>query len=142
MFREKYRCWTSGFKTCHSWWFQERLWKISIWSSGSTFMVQRIDYLIVETCAVRFWGQPGWNSDISRKEFNVWTKAGCSHGRTYDVDFCSRVCEIGQNQVCSPITGPGVDVCGIGTRCLKQINGEYRCQENKQVDKLLQTKDL
>ena len=67
------------------------------------------------------------------KEFNVWTKAGCAHGRTYDVDFCSRVCELGQNQVCSPITGPGVDVCATGTRCIKNVTGEYRCQADKQA---------
>ena len=73
------------------------------------------------------------NKKIILKEFNVWTKAGCMHGRTYDVDFCSRVCELGHNQICSPIAGPGVDVCGPGTRCIKQIPGEYRCQADKQV---------
>ena len=70
---------------------------------------------------------------IISKEYNVWTKAGCTLGRTYDVDFCSRVCELGHNQICSPLAGPGVDVCSVGTRCIKQMPGEYRCQADKQV---------
>ena len=73
------------------------------------------------------------NKKIISKEYNVWTKAGCTRGRTYDVDFCSRVCELGHNQICSPLAGPGVDVCGVGTRCIKQMTGEYRCQADKQV---------
>ena len=31
------------------------------------------------------------------------------------------------------MAGPGVDVCGVGTRCIKQMPGEYRCQADKQV---------
>lgn len=99
--------------------------------------------IVAERRGARLVARGGFKSDCEKfhdglqnrplwyKEFNVWTKSGCAHGRTYDVDFCTRVCELGHDQVCSPIAGPGVDVCGSGTRCMKQYSAEYRCQADK-----------
>ena len=66
---EEYYCWTSWTTARCPRWFQERLWEISIWSTKSTTLVQRLGHL---------WAQIGFNilfnmGHITWKRQNWWS---------------------------------------------------------------------
>jgi hypothetical protein len=54
-------------------------------------------------------------------------KRGC-HALTYDIQFCTQVCELAQGQECVPRQNPADDRCGRNLDCLPS-GATYTCQE-------------
>lgn len=70
-----------------------------------------------------------WSRETSAMDYAIYQKRGCAHGLTYDIEFCTLVCELPEYASCRENPTSGVDLCAAGLVC-----DDGKCRASNDVD--------